>query len=95
MKDQEVKLTAVLSVVFWAAGFVLVVSGIVSERPGIPGLGVLFGCVGAVLNVRGYSMKVCDHIKHTFDKYEESFTMGREYERGRQHEKNGDLRSLH
>lgn len=94
MRDREVKLTAVISAVFWAAGFTLVVAGIVWPRPGIPGLGVLIGCIGAVLNVRGYSIQVCRHIQHTFDKHEESFRLGREYERGQLERTNGEVRPL-
>lgn len=77
MRDREVKLTAVVAVVFWAAGFTLVSAGIVTEQPGLPGLGVLLGCVGGVLQVRGFCMQVCGHLDDVFE-------MGREYERGRQ-----------
>lgn len=73
--QEQIRMTTAVATVLWAAGLGLVAAGIVTDRNGFPGLGVLTGMAAMLVQIRGY---LTDHetcLRHAFD-------LGRDYERG-------------
>jgi hypothetical protein len=74
----------VASILCWITGTALVIVGIITNRNGIPGLGIIFVAAGSVMNVRSFFAQHGECLRNAFE-------MGRDYERAQQQ---GTLRSL-
>lgn len=69
------KLSSAIAAALWVAGFAVVLGGILIPRHGIPGLGVMLGMGGAVLQIRGFFSEHSDCLRQAFE-------YGRDHERG-------------
>lgn len=75
MRDWEVRVAAVISGVLWVTGAALVVAGVLTKVYGVPAVGLFTAGVAAVLNIRGFVLRMEERIRDAFD-------LGRDYERG-------------
>lgn len=83
MHEQEIRLTTACATAMWVIGVGLVIGGLVTNRNGLPGLGVMCAMAATLCQIRGYFAAHDRCIRQAFD-------LGRDHERG----KKADVRQL-
>lgn len=74
MHEHEVRVSTVLTTVLWVVSFGLVVVGMVTNRNGIPGFGVLTGMAATTIHIRGFIASYEERMRGAFE-------LGRDHER--------------
>jgi hypothetical protein len=75
LEDRTISISAhhTIAALFWIAGAVLVVSFVITQRPGLGALGIFLGLIAGTVNIRGF---LCEHARIESQHEVEAFELG-------------------